>query len=101
MRLFLFLSFLCVQQVANAQQKIILLKPQQVFDGVNMHQNWVVMVRDSSIIYAGEGVLIPKMRIDSIIELPNQTLLPGLIEGHSHLFLHPYNETNWNDQVLK
>ena len=101
MRLFLLFSFLCVQQVANAQQKIILLKPQQVFDGVNMHQNWAVMVRDSSIIYAGESVLIPKMRIDSIIELPNQTLLPGLIEGHSHLFLHPYNETSWNDQVLK
>jgi imidazolonepropionase-like amidohydrolase len=29
------------------------------------------------------------------------TLLPGLIEGHSHLFLHPYNETSWDDQVLK
>ena len=101
MRLFLLLSFVCVLQLANAHQKIILLKPQQVFDGVNMHQNWVVMVRDSSIIYAGESVLIPKMKIDSIIELPNQTLLPGLIEGHSHLFLHPYNETNWNDQVLK
>ena len=101
MRLLLLLSFLCVQQLANAQQKIMLLKPQQVFDGVNMHQNWAVMVRDSSIIYAGESVLIPKIRIDSIIELPNQTLLPGLIEGHSHLFLHPYNETNWNDQVLK
>jgi imidazolonepropionase-like amidohydrolase len=101
MRLFLFLSFLCFQQLANAQQKIILLKPQQVFDGINMHQNWVVMVRDSNIIYAGESVLIPKMRIDSIIDFPNQTLLPGLIEGHSHLFLHPYNETDWDDQVLK
>lgn len=101
MRLIFLLSFLCIQQLANAQEKITLLKPQQVFDGVNMHQNWVVMVRDSSIIYAGESVLIPKMRIDSIIDLPNQTLLPGLIEGHSHLFLHPYNETDWNDQVLK
>lgn len=101
MRLLFLLSFLCIQQLANAQQKITLLKPKQVFDGVNMHSNWVVMVRDSSIIYAGESVLIPKMRIDSIIDLPNQTLLPGLIEGHSHLFLHPYNETDWNDQVLK
>jgi len=101
MRLFLLVTFLCLQQLVSAQQKITLLKPQQVFDGVNMHQNWVVMVRDSSIIYAGESVLIPKMRIDSIIDLPNQTLLPGLIEGHSHLFLHPYNETDWNDQVLK
>lgn len=26
--------------------------------------------------------------------------MPGMIEGHSHLFLHPYNETSWNDQVL-
>lgn len=101
MRLIFLLFFLCIQQLANAQQKVTLLKPQQVFDGVNMHQNWVVMVRDSSIIYAGESVLIPKMRIDTIIDLPNQTLLPGLIEGHSHLFLHPYNETDWNDQVLK
>jgi imidazolonepropionase-like amidohydrolase len=29
------------------------------------------------------------------------TLIPGLIEGHSHLFLHPYNETLWDEQVLK
>src|SRR6185503_10560270 len=36
-----------------------------------------------------------------IIELKGMTLLPGLIEGHSHLFLHPYNETSWDDQVLK
>jgi imidazolonepropionase-like amidohydrolase len=27
--------------------------------------------------------------------------MPGMIEGHAHLFLHPYNETSWNDQVLK
>ena len=32
--------------------------------------------------------------------LPGLTLLPGLIEGHSHLLLHPYNETSWTDQVL-
>ncbi len=36
-----------------------------------------------------------------VIELKGMTLLPGLIEGHSHLFLHPYNETSWDDQVLK
>src|SRR5215472_9044001 len=36
-----------------------------------------------------------------IIDLPDATLLPGLIDAHSHLFLHPYNETPWDDQVLK
>jgi imidazolonepropionase-like amidohydrolase len=29
------------------------------------------------------------------------TLLPGLIDAHSHVFLHPYNEALWDDQVLK
>ena len=36
-----------------------------------------------------------------VIELKGMTLMPGLIEGHAHLFLHPYNETPWADQVLK
>jgi len=38
---------------------------------------------------------------DETIELPGCTLLPGLMDLHSHLFLHPYNETPWDDQVLK
>ena len=36
-----------------------------------------------------------------IIELPGMTLLPGLIDAHSHLLLHPYNETTWENQVLR
>ena len=82
-----------------AQQKTILLKPDRVFDGVGMHNNWVVIVKGKSILYA--GVQNNATPTDSSILLPGQTLLPGLIEGHSHLFLHPYNETAWNDQVLK
>jgi imidazolonepropionase-like amidohydrolase len=35
------------------------------------------------------------------IALPGATLIPGLMDVHSHLFLHPYNETAWDDQVLK
>ena len=82
-----------------AQQKTILLKPDRVFDGVEMHNNWVVIVKGKSILYAGPQN--NTTTTDSSILLPGQTLLPGLIEGHSHLFLHPYNETAWNDQVLK
>src|SRR5262249_18282406 len=28
------------------------------------------------------------------------TLMPGMVEGHAHVLLHPYNETVGNDQVL-
>lgn len=34
------------------------------------------------------------------IDLPGTTLMPGMIEGHGHFFLHPYDETSWDDQVL-
>ena len=80
---------------------VTLLKPAQVFDGEEMHDHWVVLVEGSSILYAGDAADAPDSGVDKTIELPGQTLLPGLIEGHSHILLHPYNETVWNDQVLK
>ena len=33
--------------------------------------------------------------------MEGKTLLPGLIDGHTHLFLHQYKETSWEDQVIK
>lgn len=82
-----------------AQQGIYLLKPSRIFDGENIHENWQVLVQKDRIIAVGENLKIPQNT--EIINLPNATLLPGLIEGHSHLLLHPYNETTWDDQVLK
>lgn len=102
MKHIIFILLMSCSVILNAQnKKTVLLKPDRVFDGTEMHQNWVVLVKDSSILFVGESKNIPNLKIDTSILLPNQTLLPGLIEGHSHLFLHPYNETDWNDQVLK
>jgi len=71
-----------------------------VFDGEQMHTSWVVLIKNDKIEQA--GAMSFKLPSGSeIIELKGMTLLPGLIEGHSHLFLHPYNETPWDDQVLK
>ncbi len=78
---------------------VVLLTADRVFDGVAMHTGWSVLVRGERILAAGptiDGVPPDAQRL----ELKGMTLLPGLIEGHSHLFLHPYNETVWNDQVL-
>ena len=77
-----------------------LLKPDRVFDGEQMHNDWVVLVRNNKIEEAG-SMKFKLPASTQVIELKGYTLLPGLIEGHSHLFLHPYNETTWNDQVLK
>jgi imidazolonepropionase-like amidohydrolase len=77
-----------------------LLRPARVFDGVDLkpHEGWVVLVRGDKIEAVGANVTAPADAV--VVDLPGETLLPGLIEGHSHLFLHPYNETTWDDQVL-
>ena len=77
------------------------LEPTRVFDGETMHENWIVIVRDSVIEYAGRADRAPNASADRTVVLAGKTLLPGLIEGHSHVLLHPYNETTWNDQVLR
>jgi imidazolonepropionase-like amidohydrolase len=99
---FLFIASLLTLSVCKAQQneKYILLKPDRVFDGEAMHNDWVVLVKNDTIIQAGNmNFKLPAG--SQIVALKGCTLLPGLIEGHSHLFLHPYNETSWDDQVLK
>ena len=64
-----------------------------------MHNGWIVLVHNNKIEAAGDmNFKLPANT--RVIELKGATLLPGLIEGHSHLFLHPYNEVSWNDQVL-
>ncbi len=76
-----------------------LLHPAAVFDGKDLHRGWAVLVGGGRIEAAGPAAKINAPRDARTIDLPNDTLIPGLIEGHSHLFLHPYNETPWNDQV--
>lgn len=79
-------------------QEAFLLRPDRVYDGQSMHEGWSVLVVDGRIAAAGASVTAPSGTVE--IPLSGLTLLPGLIEGHSHLLLHPYNETSWTDQVL-
>lgn len=104
-RLFLTAIVLCCASSfawAAAPEQTILLKPARVFDGVtpDAHEGWVVLVRGNRIVRVGPA---DEVRADGAraIELPHATLLPGLIEAHSHLLLHPYNEASWEEQVLK
>jgi imidazolonepropionase-like amidohydrolase len=84
----------------SAQDTYTLLKPDHIFDGMQMHTNWYVLVKGKIIQAAGDSATIKAPANAKIIRLKGMTVMPGMIEGHSHLFLHPYNETSWNDQVL-
>jgi imidazolonepropionase-like amidohydrolase len=94
---------LAVGASTTAQQPAAtVLRADRVFDGERMQQGWVVVVRGDRIDAAGPVASIAAPAGARTITLPaGTTLMPGLIEGHSHLLLHPYNETNWNDQVLR
>jgi imidazolonepropionase-like amidohydrolase len=104
LRLLLTGSFLLPTYAASAQTTTpaptLLLRPAAVFDGETLHPGWVVLVEGDKIKAAGPAAQISAPAGARTLDLPGQTLLPGLIEGHSHLLLHPYNETTWNDQVL-
>jgi imidazolonepropionase-like amidohydrolase len=107
MRFFVSLALLLSLTTLNAQGRgrrdtadaeITVLKPARVFDGEAMQEGWAVRVRGGRIDAAG-----PAAGIDAagakVVDLPGTTLMPGMVEGHSHILLHPYNETPWNDQV--
>jgi imidazolonepropionase-like amidohydrolase len=92
-----------VQGGSSKSSKPILLLPAKVFtaeDG-DVRENWSVLISSNRIAAVGPAAEIKSAEDAERIELPGMTLLPGLMDLHSHIFLHPYNETLWADQVLK
>src|SRR5215216_2588523 len=103
------LCLMCLAMVfPQAQQTksvdtVYLLKPAHIFDGesAQVHDNWVVLVRGEKIEVVGPASSVNAPAGARVIDLPGFTLMPGLIEAHSHVLLHPYTETVWNDQVAR
>src|SRR5687768_557893 len=88
--------------IAGAQSPVVVLRADRVFDGERMQTEWAIVVRGDRIEAAGPiATTTAPAGARTITVPPGTTLMPGLIEGHSHLLLHPYNETSWNDQVLR
>lgn len=88
---------------AAPASSIILLLPDRVFIGTedSARTGWAVLVTGDRITAVGPRAELRAPTGTRTIALPGTTLLPGFIEGHTHLFLHPYDETSWNDQVLR
>jgi imidazolonepropionase-like amidohydrolase len=91
------------QRVAAPTTHVVVLKPARVWDGIALdsHEGWVVIVRGEAIEAVGPSGEVKIPEGARTIELPGTTLLPGLIDAHTHVLLHPYDEALWDDQVLK
>src|SRR5689334_1550601 len=97
----LLFAFQGQRNMTAAPETVYLLKPAHVFDGetAQLHDDWAIVVRGQKIEAVGSPAMIRVPADAKLIELPGLTLMPGLIEAHSHVLLHPYSETLWNDQV--
>ncbi len=97
----LVLAILGSRAGAQDEGEALVLKPARVYDGTALREGWVVVVRGTKIAAAGPESEVTVPAGARTIALPGTTLLPGLIDAHTHVLLHPYNEASWDDQVLK
>ncbi|MBL8959296.1 MAG: amidohydrolase family protein [Gemmatimonadetes bacterium] len=97
------LSLSGVTAAAQAPTADILLRPARVWDGVRDApvDGLVVLVRGDRIAAVGTPAEVRPAPGTRTIDLPGLTLIPGMIEAHAHVLLHPYNEATWDEQVLK
>ncbi len=98
MKFILLLLTLFSFQIAFAQTTLI--SADRLFDGNEMHNDWGIIVKENRIVEVGPVAKL-KTKQDTTITYSGGTIMPGMIEGHSHVLLYPYNQTDWNDQVLK
>ncbi len=85
-----------------AEPRTMLLTADRVWTGDGQARaGWAVLVSDGRIKEVGPADKISVPVDAERVALPGKTLIPGLIDLHSHMLLHPYNETTWDDQVIK
>ena len=95
------LAALCLGGAARAET--YLLQPAAVWTPGEAapRAGWVVLVQGKKIAAVGPKAQVAAPADAQVVDLPGTTLIPGLIDLHSHLLLHPYSEALWDDQVLK
>ena len=96
------LTLIAAAAAHAAEPRTLLLSADRVWTGDGQpHTGWAVLVSDGRIKEVGPADKIGVPVDAERVSLPGKTLIPGLIDLHSHVLLHPYNETTWDDQVIK
>jgi imidazolonepropionase-like amidohydrolase len=96
------LTLVVCAAAAAADTGPVLLTAERVWTGEGApHKGWAVLVSGGRIQAVGPADKVTAPPDAERIDLPGKTLIPGLIDLHSHVLLHPYNETTWDDQVIK
>ncbi|MGH6877136.1 MAG: amidohydrolase family protein [Rhizomicrobium sp.] len=86
----------------SASPTPVVLQPARIWTaGENVRPDLAILIDDRRIADMGPPEKFAGISRLERVDLSGATLMPGLIDAHSHLFLHPYNETSWDDQVLK
>jgi imidazolonepropionase-like amidohydrolase len=106
MRILVHIACAALALIAGAAQaaepRPVLLSADRVWTGEGAaHQGWAVLVAQGRIQAVGPAASVTVPADAERIDLPGKTLIPGLMDLHSHVLLHPYNETSWDDQVMK
>lgn len=93
----------CPSLPAQERGESVLFTGASVLDpaGERLLQNRTVLVRDGRIVSVAPLATIEAPSTSRHVALDGLTLVPGLIDLHTHLLLHPYDEASWNDQVLR
>jgi imidazolonepropionase-like amidohydrolase len=101
MRWLLALALLFAPLTARAEA--VLIRPMAVWTATDdkPHPGWVVLVEGARIAAVGPAAEVKAPAGARVVALAGATLTPGLMDLHSHVLLHSYNETSWDDQVLK
>src|SRR5579863_6082678 len=102
-RLYIVIAFLVAQlqvQAAPPPPSTLLIRADHVLDptGEKWLDHRTVLIIDGKINRISDEKLLPPG--GQVIDGAGLWLIPGLIDLHSHLLLHPYNEAPWNVQVL-
>jgi imidazolonepropionase-like amidohydrolase len=89
--------FLFYIQTASAQENYLVLRAGKLFDGKNsaLKENILILIKGNKIIEVGDKIQIPQQA--TVIDLSAMTLMPGLIDAHTHIALHT---GNYEDQVM-